>query len=1115
MRLIKTPEGEYVFFCTFSEKSHAFGFAWDKQFRCWRTKNPAIAIKCAAWADDELRDELEAAAKDLPDPTKAILTLKDGVFRYYSPYQWNHFAKDAGFRAAKEPYWHWWTEEIDKAAKCYRASALAIPEDFVCALDLQESLQRYLRSQSDAVAASRAKDADIDLPVPPGCALLPYQCAGVAYAKDKTRVLFGDEMRLGKAQPLDAMILTPRGFEPMEWMRIGTSIIGANGRTYYVTGVFPQGEKAIYRVTFSDGSSTECCEEHLWLVNSPLRRNRKAAARTLNTKTVALTLSHANGNRQHFIPLVAPVHYKPNDTPLLLDPYLLGALLGDGGLSTGRIVFSSSEEEMAGRVSELLPQGWHLRYKSGCDYKIAGFVPGQPNPVIDALRAMRLLGTKSNNKFIPPKYQFATVEERIALLQGLLDTDGYASKDNVVQFTSVSRRLINDTRRVVESLGGVARLTEKKTTGQLAYTLTLALPPEIQPFRLTRKAARYKPRPKFPPSRAIASVEYVGRKAAQCISTDAPDSLYVTDNFIVTHNTPQSIVWMNCDPSIRKVLIIVPATIKLNWKRELERWLMLDLRIGVAWGFDSWPGTDVVIINAEILYRQKDCYVEPVLLKSGKPKMKVVKGRQVPVTRKVYPLRKEIKDVAWDVVIVDEGHRFKDDKTARYQCLESLQPRRRAVLTGTPIPNRPVEIWPILHWLDPKTFPDKWKFAMRYAGAKKGPFGWDLTGASNLGELQDLLRRTLMVRRLRSQVLTELPPKRRQLIEFPCPDDRFVNEQETLWRRYTDISSFVREAVEDSTITPHVEEHRELVMSLETDRMACFEEMSRVRHEDAIKRIPFVVAHLKELLEDEPKAICFAWHNDVVEQIAKEFDASESIVIYGKTPQNQRVALQDRFNQDEKCKLCVISIAVCEGLDLSSASLGVMAEHDWVPKNIAQAEDRMENPFKKDSSLIQYLVFQGSLDAKMAQTLVYKEEVGYDALDRETAQLAKLVNVATPETIPVVLPEKREAFGPESPSEALPEFSSVARTTSESLKTSPSLSVRDCATIHAAVRKVAGMCDGAFVKDSQGFNAMDVRTGHWLASLDSLNPKTANIALSVLKKYRHTQLNGELEKFYE
>lgn len=769
MRLIKTPDGRFIFFCTYDERRNAFGFTWNKAEKYWHTANPAIAIKCAAYASDELREELLAAARNAPDPDKATLRLENGVWRWYGPIRLNLHPKTAGFRATDKPFWHWWTEDVSKAVRCYQSASESIPDEFVCDGEAQAILIAENSKAINSIVASKAADADISLPVPPGCVLLPYQRAGVAYAKDKDRVLIGDQMRLGK--------------------------------------------------------------------------------------------------------------------------------------------------------------------------------------------------------------------------------------------------------------------------------------------------------------------------------------------------TPQSIVWLNCDPSLRSGLIIVPATIKLNWLREWKKWSTLGLTVGVAWGFDAWPKADVVIVNAEILYRQKDAYKEPVLLKGGKPKMKGGK----PVVRKVYPLRKEIKDRAWDFVIADECHRFKSEDTARYQALTQLQPRKRAGLTGTPIPNRPIEIFPILHWLDPTIFPDRWKFAMRYAGATKGPFGWDVSGASHLDELQRILRQNIMVRRLRSEVLKELPPKRRQLIEFPCPDNRFVNEQDALWKRYTDLSTVIREAVADSDVTAEHEEYKEQVRGLESERMACFEEMSRIRHEDAVKRIPFVVAHLKELLEDEPKAICFAWHNNVVESIAAEFDASNTIVIYGKTPQNQRVILQDRFNSDPNCKLCVISIAVCEGLDLSAASLGVMAEHDWVPKNIAQAEDRMENPFKKDSSLIQYLVFQDSLDARMAQTLVYKEEIGYDALDREITGLAELSAVATPETAEIQLPEKLEASDPVRVE--LPGLGSVA--VKSSVSAGPELSAGDCEVIHSAVRQLAGVCDGAFSRDSVGFSAMDVRIGHSLAIQPKLSPAAAKLALSVLKKYQYTQLNGQLERFYK
>jgi SWI/SNF-related matrix-associated actin-dependent regulator of chromatin subfamily A-like protein 1 len=771
MRLIKAKDGRYVFFCTFAEKRNAAGFRWDRDNRFWVTENPRIALRVAAYADDALREELISIAGDAPDPDRACLGLSGQVWRWTSPMVWNYPAKQAGFRLTKEPYPHWWTDDIAIALRCYE-KALELKDGFVCAKEAQDVLREEQARRIGAVAASRAADAHISLPVPPGCELLPYQRAGVVYAKDKSRVLIGDQMRLGK--------------------------------------------------------------------------------------------------------------------------------------------------------------------------------------------------------------------------------------------------------------------------------------------------------------------------------------------------TPQSIVWVNCDPSLRRGLIIVPATIKLNWERELKKWLTNGQSVGVAWGFDYWPKTDIVVVNSEILYRPKDKYIEAVTLKSGKPKMR--KGK--PVTRKVYPLRPEIRETAWDFVIVDEGHRFKDDTTARYQCLSSLQPRKRAVLTGTPIPNRPIEIFPILHWLDPKLFPDKWKFAMRYAGAKQGPFGWDLSGASNLEELQRILREKIMVRRLRSEVLLELPPKRRQLIEFPCPEDRFINEQQRLWKRYTDLSATIREAVDESLTTTKVEEYRERVQELETDRLACFEEMSRVRHEDALKRVPFVITHLKELLEEEPKVVCFAWHNDVVEQITEAFPNAECISIYGKTSQTLRVALQDRFNQDPGTKLCVISIAVCEGLDLSSASVGVMAEHDWVPKNIQQAEDRMENPFKKDSSLVQYLVFQGSLDARMAQTLVYKEVIGYDALDRRTIELAELQTVNAPEDIPLELPEKLPASGPASLEEAdkFPVFRSSSLPLEQNQDAN--LSEDDCREIHEALRQLAGVCDGAFARDSVGFNAMDVKFGHTLAIADRLTPNAARTALGMLKKYQR-QLDGRLERFYE
>src|SRR5262249_18455714 len=156
------------------------------------------------------------------------------------------------------------------------------------------------------------------------------------------------------------------------------------------------------------------------------------------------------------------------------------------------------------------------------------------------------IGCGAERKFIPTIYKFNTVADRIALLQGLLDTDGSVDSASRIKFSTVSEQLARDVIELVQSLGGTATLSERTTTytyqgqrgrGQRWLRLNSALPAEIRLFRPSRKAERYTHRPKSPPSRAITDVTFVGRKQAQCIAVDAPDHLYVTDDYIVTHNT--------------------------------------------------------------------------------------------------------------------------------------------------------------------------------------------------------------------------------------------------------------------------------------------------------------------------------------------------------------------------------------------------------------------------------------------------------------------------------------------------------------------------------------------------------------------------------------------------
>lgn len=362
----------------------------------------------------------------------------------------------------------------------------------------------------------------------------------------KIRLSLSGAAGSGKAQPFDAKILTPLGWKLMGNIQVGDSIINSQGLSSRVTGVYPQGLKDVYRVIFTDGSSTECCADHLWLTQSHLDRNRHRQGTVKPLHAIMESLKSERGKKLHYIPMVKPVEFSE---PLLLpvNPYLLGVLLGDGCLRDQAVLFSNPETEIQQRVQELLPVGCSLKPISanGKDFAIRRDSQRVEHKVLNALRLLGLDGKKSNEKFIPPQYKFSSSATRLAVLQGLLDTDGYTS-GTTLEYSTSSRTLAEDVLFLIESLGGRAHvsLKEPKYTyngetriGLPSYRMFIRLPGEIQPFRLQRKADKYIPKTKYQPARAIDKIEYVGVKPVQCIAVDAPDNLYVTDRCILTHNT--------------------------------------------------------------------------------------------------------------------------------------------------------------------------------------------------------------------------------------------------------------------------------------------------------------------------------------------------------------------------------------------------------------------------------------------------------------------------------------------------------------------------------------------------------------------------------------------------
>ena len=362
----------------------------------------------------------------------------------------------------------------------------------------------------------------------------------------------------GRAQPLQTRVPTPSGWREMGSLEEGDWIIGSDGQPTEVLGVYPQGRKEVFRVTMTDGSSTLACAEHLWQVRTASDERRDRPSRILETREMVGRLRAARTYRYE-LPLVsAPIEFDSREVPL--DPYALGLLLGDGCL-TGKNTpsFTTADPELAESLEHYI-DGIRLKRKSSVDYVLQNVNEGRggvivANPVTHALRDLGLCGTRSNTKFIPEEYLYNSADVRLAMLQGLLDTDGgpAVQEDRTcrVQFSTTSSRLRKDIIFLVRSLGGVAysriRRKEDKKPGLAkgrivahrgdSYVVDIRLPDGLQPFRLRRKAEVFARHGGGRPMRSIKSIEPAGEQETLCIRVAASDHLYVTEDFILTHNT--------------------------------------------------------------------------------------------------------------------------------------------------------------------------------------------------------------------------------------------------------------------------------------------------------------------------------------------------------------------------------------------------------------------------------------------------------------------------------------------------------------------------------------------------------------------------------------------------
>ena len=398
-------------------------------------------------------------------------------------------------------------------------------------------------------------------------------------------------------QPLTTNICTPEGFKQFGDIRVNDLVFNCNGEPTKVLKVIPKGQQPVFKITTKDGKSTEASAEHVWKI--------KDSNKEYLTTTKEIFDSYKE--KSLFIPINKAVQYEKQDLPL--DPYLVGLFLGDGCISCSHIRFASADKEIVDYVKSIVePLGGvvndskynivhtvsfprknkkdaricaRLNLNSGqieclgtstnntlhipgatlikrCskEYTIDGYkyfftkeVSRGNNPIRAGLAELNMIGKKACDKDIPEIYLKSSIGDRLALLQGLMDTDGTVKpegKDSIYCTTSIS--LANSVVELVRSLGGIAYIHSRDRIGQVSkkwnikaakieYNVYISLfSKDLNPFRLERKKVRWKPKA-FSLGNRIVNVEFIGYKECQCILVEDPQHLYLTDDFIVTHNT--------------------------------------------------------------------------------------------------------------------------------------------------------------------------------------------------------------------------------------------------------------------------------------------------------------------------------------------------------------------------------------------------------------------------------------------------------------------------------------------------------------------------------------------------------------------------------------------------
>lgn len=772
--------------------------------------------------------------------------------------------------------------------------------------------------------------------------LRPFQVEGVRALLDKKRVLLADQMGTGKQQRVDANVLTPSGWTAIGALNVGDQVIGSDGQPCTVTGVHPQGKKASYRVVLSDGSSVEAGPEHLWTVmyrnGGKVWQNLTLTTDQLRTRPIidldwgVGRITQLDLSKTHlYIPLLsAPVNYPRK--PLLLPAYLIGQLIANGSLAHGTPALSCHRDDWNHIKARLLRDGVVIGGVNFYGKVVRSLYPG----ILSQIRELGL-DVLSGEKSIPEPYLRSSPQDRIDLFHGLMDGDGSITKTrNRIAYHTISSKLAHDVKELVQGFGGIAsiRTYDRSHEGKpVEYHVRIRLPEWVKPFTTERKLTNHNPGSRSVPRRTVQSIEYVEDVESVCISVDAPDRLYVTEDHILTHNTVQAIAAAHIG-QLYPCLVIAPKSVIGSWAAEFKGWCREAPSLEVLeTGADAVTDADVHLITWDLLRSNES-----------------------------------VGTIDYQCVIMDEAHRIRNHKRKRSIATAEIVkgvPYRWA-LTGTPFWKAPKDVINILSIIDRlDDVGGKWHFAKRYCGLTNEKIGWDrragkpitrpsMDGATHPEELNEVLRETCMVRRTKAEVLPDMPPKSVKQLPVVLPP----------------LEHMAYERAEKKYLDSAGDGANELLR------------LNELRQLSAQGKIPHAIEWVQDAVAGGEKVVVFTYHEDVRKRLVDAF-GSAAVSIHGHSGSaDARRDQSQRFQTDDTVKVMVANmVAAGEGVTLTAASNALFVELWWTPSAHNQALDRLHRIGQQNAVIGHFLIAENTVDEDMWATVSKRDTILNAATD--------------------------------------------------------------------------------------------------------------------------------------